>query len=46
MKKRFSEEQIIGFCGKLKAVWPSRSYAADTGFPKQATTCGAASSAA
>lgn len=45
MKKRFSEEQIIGFLQEAEAGCRSRSCAVDTASVRR-TTCGAASSGA
>ncbi len=45
MKKRYTEEQIIGFLREAETE-RSRNCAVSTAFPKPAITCGAASSAA
>jgi hypothetical protein len=46
VKKRFSEEQIIGFLREADAGMPVKDCAAGTASAKPRTTCGAASSAA
>lgn len=46
MKKRYTEEQIIGFLGEADAGLPSRSYVGATDSRRRASTCGGPSSAA
>jgi len=38
MKKRFTEEQIIGFCGKSMVACLLKTYAVAMVFPKQVIT--------
>ena len=45
MKKRFSEEQIIGFLRQAEAGLPVKECVVGMGSRKPAITCGAASSA-
>jgi len=46
MKKRFSEEQIIGFLKEAERGIAVKELAINTGSRRRATTCGGASSAA
>ena len=41
MKKRFTEEQIIGFLREAEVGLPVKELCPGTGFPKPATTSGA-----
>lgn len=43
MKKRFTEEQIIGFLREAETGIPIKDLCRRHGFPRPATTCGAAS---
>ena len=46
MKKRFTEEQIIGFLREAEAGMPVKELCDDTASARPRITCGAASSAA